>query len=121
MENPNACDEETTTTVEYEYDEFADEGEGCFEVVYTQTNKNAPGTLARIVTVVFGEKIEQSRSLTDDAVCCVEINLGCFQEEDGEDQFDDGTCIEGPEGTLCETCDLSFYKTTNLYATSTAF
>ena len=73
-ENPNACDEETTTTVEYEYDELADEGERCSRVIYSQTNKNAPGTLARVVTVIFGEKIEQGRSFTDDATCCIEIN-----------------------------------------------
>ena len=77
--------------------------------------------MARVVTVISGEKIEQGRSFTDEAVCCVEINQGCFLEEDGEDQFEDGTCIDGPDGTLCETCDLSFYQTTNLYVDNTAF
>ena len=89
----------------------------CSEVTYSQTDKIAPGLMARVVTVIEGERIETGRVFVGDEVCCVELGLGCDLIEDdpaitdGDDQFEDGTCIEG-ENNPCETCDLSFYETT---------
>ena len=56
-ENPSACDEEVVETTEYEYVEDAPEGMRCIEVMYTQTNKIAPGLMARVVTVIEGERM----------------------------------------------------------------
>jgi hypothetical protein len=71
--------------------------------------------LARIVTVIEGERTETGRVFVGDNVCCVELGLGCDLIEadivDGDDHFEDGTCIVG-ENNPCETCDLSFYETT---------
>ena len=59
--------------------------------------------------------METGRVFVGDDVCCVELGLGCDLIDadiaDGDDQFEDGTCIEG-ENNPCETCDLSFYETT---------
>ena len=69
--------------------------------------------MARVVTVIEGERIETSTNLVSDDVCCVEIMQGCAAKEGGNDQFEDGTCIDGE--VLCETCDLTFFTTTNFF------
>ena len=53
--------------------------------MYTQTNKIAPGLIARVVTVIEGERMETSSNLVSDDVCCVEIMQGCALEEPGND------------------------------------
>ena len=77
VENPMACEEDVVETTEYEFDEEATPGERCSEVMYTQTNGIAPGLVARVVTVITGERIETSRAFVGDDVCCVEIMQGC--------------------------------------------
>ena len=72
-ENPNACEEDVTTYDEFEYDPTGEDGERCTQISYSQTNKNAPGLVARVVTVIFGEPVELSRSFVSDDVCCTEI------------------------------------------------
>ena len=42
-----------------------------------QTNKIAPGLMARVVTIIEGERIETDRNFVGDDVCCVELGLGC--------------------------------------------
>ena len=95
VENPNACDEDVTTYDEYEYDPEGEDGMKCTQISYSQTDKIAPGLLARRVTVIEGEPVELSRSFVSDDVCCQEIQQGCGGEDSGDDEFIDGTCYEG--------------------------
>ena len=116
MENPAACDEDMVDSTELEYlGDEAPDGMRCAEVSFTQTNKIAPGLVARVVTVIEGEPMETGRIFVGDDRCCVELGQGCDLIDaditDGDDQFEDGTCIPG-ENNPCETCDLSFYETT---------
>ena len=115
-ENPEACDENVVETFELMYlgDDQPDNMR-CANITYSQTDKVAPGLVARVVTVIEGERTEVDREFVGDDVCCVELNQGCepILDDiiDGDDQFEDGTCIPG-ENNPCETCDLSFYETT---------
>ena len=53
-ENSNACMDEVIELEEYEFDPTAQEGEQCLKITSNQVNKNAPGTISRAITVVFG-------------------------------------------------------------------
>ena len=113
-ENVMACMEEVVESEEYEFDPNAPPGEQCIKVDYTQTNANAPGAIARIITVVFGDREETGRSFVGNEVCCLEIDEGCDEDEPGTDDFEDVVCIPGPTGP-CDTCNIQFYETTDFF------
>ena len=74
MENPSACDEQVVETMELEYNgDDAGEGMRCSEVTYSQTDKIAPGLVARVVTVIEGARMEISRVFVGDDICCVKL------------------------------------------------
>ena len=106
--------EEVVESEEYVFDPTAPEGEQCIKVDYTQTNANAPGAIARIITVVFGDREETGRSFVGNDVCCLEIDEGCDEDEPGTDDFEDVVCIPGPTGP-CDTCNIQFYETTDFF------
>ena len=113
-ENVNACAEEVVESEEYVFDPTAPPGQQCIKIDYTQTNANAPGAIARIITVVFGEREEVGRSFVGNEVCCLEIDEGCDTDEPGEDDFQDVVCIPGPDGP-CDTCNIQFFETTDFF------
>ena len=114
-ENANACDEMEEEFKEYEFDPDAPEGEQCIEKDMLRPDKIAPGLIARVVTVVFGTPEEQDRRFVSNDVCCAEIQEGCGGEDDGDDEFIDGSCNPGPNNP-CETCDLTFYESQIFFA-----
>ena len=116
-ENANACEEDVEQYEEFEYDPDAPDGLKCSKVTYEVTNENAPGLISRVVTVVFGEPEEIAREFVSDEVCCDELGgEACPGEQPGEDNYIDGQCIDGADGTLCETCDLTFQRTTDFFS-----
>ena len=73
--------------------------------------------IARVVTLVFGEPEEIAREFVSNEVCCDELGgEACPGDRPGEDNYIDGRCIDGADGTLCETCDLTFQRTTDFFS-----
>ena len=113
-ENSMACMEEVVESEEFVFDPNAPPGEQCIKVDFTQTNRNAPGAIARVITVVFGDKTETGREFVGNDVCCLELDEGCDEDEPGTDDFQDVVCIPGPTGP-CDTCNIQFYETTDFF------
>ena len=66
---------------------------------------------------MFGVPEEIAREFVSDEVCCDELGgEACPGEQPGEDNYIDGQCIDGADGTLCETCDLTFQRTTDFFS-----
>ena len=115
-ENGLACTEDIREFDEYEFDPDAPEDEQCALVSYRVTDRDAPGLLSRVITVVFGEPEEIGREFRSRDECCENIGgEACRGSEPGEDNYIDGMCIDGLDGTPCETCDLTFQKTTDFF------
>ena len=116
VENVQACDIETEQFDEFQYDPTAPEGEQCSRVTFEVTNADAPGLVSRVVQIVLGVPEEIAREFVDNSVCCAELGgEACPGEEPGEDNYIDGQCIEGPDNP-CQTCDVTFQKTTNFFS-----
>ena len=71
-------------------------------------------------TIQEGVPTEDFRITVDESECCLNIDRGCAHSQPGADVFVDGVCYDGLDGTLCETCDLSFYESTDFFSSTSA-
>ena len=120
-ENVNACGQEEVTYDEWVYDDTKPPGDRCEKVSFTRTDATLRGVMGLVTRIIEeGVPTEISRVTVDESECCLNIDEGCAHSQPGEDVFVDGVCYDGLDGTLCETCDLSLYRSIDFFSSTSA-